>query len=882
MDQIAKNLVPIRIEDEMRNSYMDYSMSVIIGRALPDVRDGLKPVHRRILYAMHREGLASNKKYSKCAGVVGEVLKRFHPHGDGAVYDALVRMAQPWNLRYMLVDGQGNFGSVDGDPAAAYRYTECRMTKLAEEMLTDIDKDTVSFIPNYNGEDVEPTVLPSRFPNLLVNGADGIAVGMATKIPPHNLTEIVDGCITFIENPDVTIDELMELIPGPDFPTGATIYGRDGVRSAYRTGRGRIIVRGRAQTEELSGGRPAIIIDELPFQVNKARLILQIADLVRDKKLDGIHGLRDESDRSGMRIVIELKYDAYDAVVLNRLYKHTSLQSTFGVIMLAIVNQRPRILTLKEMITLYVAHRREVVLRRTRYLLRRARERAHILEGYRIALDHIDEVIALIRASPTVGEARVGLMNRFGLSEVQAQAILDLRLQRLTGMEREKIEAEYNELMATIADLEDILGSEIRLMGVVKAELLEIREQYGDERRTRFVETAGDLSIRDLVAAEEQVVTLSHHGYIKRCSPTEWRQQARGGMGKRGMTTKEADFVETLFIANTHDVLLVFTSQGRAYPLNVYDVPHAGRSAKGRPIINLVPVEQDESIAAVERVITEDGRINEDTEGELMFFSRRGLVKRTPLNLYRNIRQSGIIAVGVADGDELSIVRRVDDSDRHVMLFSRAGKCIRFDMEQAPIFGRTARGNKGMALSGGSDEVVDALLVPTHPTPDEDAVDDDDEPIDELLNDELDENGEPVEIEERYESSLMTVTALGYGKRTYLDEYRPQKRAGKGKIAYRTTTKTGEVVGALHVAPDDHVMLVTNTGRVIRIRAGSARVIGRNTQGVRLMRLDDGERIVDIARIDGGDVVEEETDEASVELTDEVASGTADSTDGEE
>jgi DNA gyrase subunit A len=654
LDPIAKNIVPIRIQDEMRNSYMDYSMSVIIGRALPDVRDGLKPVHRRILFAMNQMGLSPSKKYVKCAGVVGEVLKLYHPHGDSAVYDALVRMAQPWNLRYMLVDGQGNFGSVDGDPAAAYRYTECKMTRLAEELLTDIDKETVGWQPNFDGSAQEPTVMPARLPNLLVNGADGIAVGMATKIPPHNLVEVINGCIATIENPDIGLDELLEHIPAPDFPTGGTIYGRKGVRDAYETGRGRLIVRGRAEFEDISGGRTAIIIDELPYQVNKARLIQQIADLVRDKRLEGISALRDESDRSGMRVVMELKRDAFPEVVLNNLYKHTALQTTFGVIMLAIVNQRPRVLTLKEMLQHYISHRRDVIQRRTRHQLRKAQDRAHIVEGYLKALDFIDEVIAIIRGSANVGDARDALIGRFEFSVAQADAILEMRLSRLTGMERQKLLDEYAELQALIERYTHILGSEVELMGVVRDELIEVRDRYGDERRTRVVESSADLDKRDLVAAEDHVVTVSHLGYIKRTSPDEWRMQHRGGAGKRGMTTRDEDFVTTLFVANTHDLLLVFTSEGRMLPLHVYDVPEFGGTAKGRPIVNLVPIRPDERIAAILSVPEFEDAVEANEDGDapegvpdLLFVTRGGRVKRTSLWEYRNLRQGGLIATGI-------------------------------------------------------------------------------------------------------------------------------------------------------------------------------------------------------------------------------------------
>ncbi|TNE84989.1 MAG: DNA gyrase subunit A [Deltaproteobacteria bacterium] len=845
----AKDVVPIRIEDEMRNSYMDYSMSVIIGRALPDVRDGLKPVHRRILYAMDREGLAANKKYSKCAGVVGEVLKKYHPHGDSAVYDALVRMAQPWNLRYMLVDGQGNFGSVDGDPAAAYRYTECRMTRLAEEMLTDIDKETVSFSPNFDGQVLEPDVLPARFPNLLVNGADGIAVGMATKIPPHNLVEVINACVHLIENPDADLDDLMELIPGPDFPTGGTIYGRKGVRDAYSTGRGRVVVRGRAEFEELKNGRTAIIIDELPYQVNKARLIQQIAELVKDKRIDGIHALRDESDRKGMRVVIELKNDAFPEVVLNHLYKHTPLQSTFGVILLAIVNKRPRVLTLREMISHYISHRRDVILRRTRYLLRKAKERAHILEGFKIALDWLDEVIALIRASANAQEAREGLMARFDLTEIQASAILEMRLQRLTGMEREKILEELQDVLAQISEYEDILGSEIRLMGVVKDELVEVRDQYGDDRRTRIVDDLGELSIHDLVAEEDHVVTVSHLGYIKRVHPDEWRAQKRGGMGKKGMATRDEDYVTSIFIANTHNTLMVFTSSGKVYPLPVYQIPETSRTAKGKPIINLVPVQKDEKITAVVSV----PEISDESGSDLLFVSHQGLVKRTALSEYRNIRQGGLIACGVAEDDELQIVKEIPaDAEVDVMIFSAKGQSIRFKRESdegksngVPSYGRNARGNKGIALDPG-DFVVEALLVPA--ATDEDVEDEEIE--------EVEVEGEEAEVEAAEGASLLTVTTLGYGKRTVFDQWRRQNRNGKGIIGHKLSDKTGDVAGALVVEPGDHLMIVTDTGRIIRFEADSVSTYSRSTQGVRLMRLEDDERIVDVTRI-----VEEEDED---------------------
>ena len=854
MDPIARQVVTIRIEDEMRSSYLDYSMSVIIGRALPDVRDGLKPVHRRILYAMHQMGMGAGKRYTKCAGVVGEVLKKLHPHGDSAVYDALVRMAQPWNLRYLLVDGQGNFGSVDGDPAAAYRYTECRMTKMAEEMLVDIQRDTVDFVPNFDGSDSEPVVLPSRLPNLLVNGADGIAVGMATKIPPHNLTEIIDACVELIDNPGISLPELMAIVPGPDFPTAGAIYGRSGILDAYETGRGRVIVRGNCQFEEQSDGSTHIVIDELPYQVNKARLLEQVADLVKERRLEGIRALRDESDRHGMRIVIELKRDAFPEVVVNHLYKHTPLQSTFGVIMLAIVDNQPRILSLREMLQLYIGHRREVVLRRTRHLLQKAKDRAHILEGLVRALDVIDEIITLIRHSSTTAEARERMIERFEFTEVQASAILEMRLQRLTGMERDKVLAELEEVRATIAELEEILGSELRLMGVVKEELIEVRDAYGDVRRTRILDARGELSMHDLVAEEDQVVTLSHLGYIKRCRPDEWRMQRRGGFGTKGMSTREEDYVSSLFVANTHSLLLVFTTGGKVFPLPVYELPEAGRVAKGRPIINLVPMPKDERVAAVVSVRDLGDEVS------LIFVSRQGLVKRTPLEAFKNLRQGGMIACGVGDDDELVVVQAFPSDDPgNAMLFTRLGKCIRFSLDDVPTFGRSARGNRGIRM-GEDDVVVDALLVPSV---DMDA-DDDDEDVEEVEveveeeaeigDDELD-----LETEEAWPTTLLTVSSLGYGKRTPFDQYRRQGRYGKGILSFRTGDRIGEVVAAREVRPDDGLLLVTNTGRVIRFSAGEVRLVKtRASIGVRLMRLEPGEQVVDIAsmQMDDDDEVE--------------------------
>lgn len=806
MDPIARNLVPVQIQDEMRSSYLDYSMSVIVGRALPDVRDGLKPVHRRILYAMLRNGLLHNRPYRKCANVVGEVLGKYHPHGDLAVYDALVRMAQPWNLRYLLVDGQGNFGSVDGDNPAAYRYTECRMTALGEELLADIDKETVDFQPNFDGKTEEPIVLPAAFPNLIVNGSEGIAVGMATKIPPHNLVEVIDALLALIENPELSIAELMKFIPAPDFPTAGMILGRDGVKEAYETGRGKVIMRGQTEFEDVDG-REAIIITELPFQVNKARLQEEIADLVKDKKLDGIHAVRDESNRQGMRVVIELKRDAIREIVQNHLFKQTQLQTTFGIIMLAIVQQRPRVLTLKEMLQYYLGHRREVTLRRIRYELRKLKDRAHILEGLRIALDNIDAVIALIRGSRTADEARLGLCASFGLSEIQAQAILDMRLQRLTGLEREKLEEEYRAVQAEIARLSELLADEGKFWALVRGELIDVRDKYGDVRRTRIIEERTNLSSLDFIAEEDQIVTLSHRGYIKRTSMDEYRMQKRGGVGRTGMATRDEDFVNDLFIANTHSYLLIFTNTGYMYWLRVADIPEASPTSKGKPIVNLVQLETGEKIASVVSVRDFEG----DTD--LVFCSRNGLVKRTELSAYGNIRGGGLTACDVVEGDELLSVK-LAGRDRELLITTKTGMSIRFEGEDVRPMGRVARGVRGIDLEDG-DVIVDIEALP------HDAV-----------------------------GYLLTATSKGYGKRTLLDQYRLQGRAGKGVIDIQTDERNGDVVGGVVVGDDDQVMLITDTGRVIRMRASDIRVVGRNTKGVRLMRLEEGERIVAIARVE--------------------------------
>ncbi len=803
--EFARHLLPISIEDEMRTSYLDYSMSVIIGRALPDVRDGLKPVHRRILYAMHGEGLVASRKYSKCAGVVGEVLKRLHPHGDSAVYDALVRMAQPWNMRYPLVDGQGNFGSPDGDSAAAYRYTECRMRKLAEDLLRDIDKDTVDFVPNFDGGDVEPEVLPAGYPNLLVNGSEGIAVGMATKIPPHNIGEIIDATVALIADPALDDEAVMEFVPGPDFPTGATIYGRQGIRDAYTTGRGRVVIRAKTHFETLRGDREAIVVDELPFQVGANRVMEQIAKLVREKRIDGISAIRDESDRNGRRIVIETKRDAYPDIVLNKLFKHTDLQNTFGVILLSIVNGQPRILSLREMLQHYIAHRRDVVTRRTRYLLRKANERAHILEGYRIALDHIDAIIALIRGSQTTEDARVGLMEQFSLSEIQARHILDMQLRRLTGLERDKIEAEYTELLQTIEYLESLLASDEKLMGVVRDELLDVRARFADERRTDIVESASEIDIYDLIAAEDQAITLTVAGYVKRTGLELYREQRRGGFGTRGISTKDEDEVREIFIANTHAQLLIFTRAGHSYAVPVHEVPEGGRTSRGRPIVNLVELDPGDEIAAV---LT----MNDYTEDiDLLFCSRKGLVKRTPLADFKNMRRSGLRAYDCAEGDDLFTVVRCKPSEE-IFVATRQGQCIRFPGTDIRPMGRVARGVWGIRLRE-DDEIASMIaLKPDLP--------------------------------------ILSISENGYGKRTELGEYRLQGRSGQGIRNLNVTDKTGPLVGSLQCEPEDRLMLITDTGRVIKIPILNIPVYGRSASGVKVMRVEDAERIVSVARVD--------------------------------
>jgi DNA gyrase subunit A len=796
--------VSINIEEEMKVSYLDYAMSVIIGRALPEVRDGMKPVHRRILYAMYKEGLLPNKKYSKSAGVVGEVLKKYHPHGDSAVYDAMVRLAQDFNMRYPLVDGQGNFGSLDGDPAAAYRYTEARLAKIAEEMLADIEKETVDFTPNFDDTTEEPTVLPARIPNLLINGSSGIAVGMATNIPPHNLGEVIDGLIMLLENPDTTINDLIAIIKGPDFPTGAVIHGTQGIIDAYNTGRGLIKVRAKARIEREAKSGDSIIISEIPYQLNKSRLIEKIAELVREKKLEGISDIRDESDRNdAVRIVLELKRGEVPQVVLNNLYKHTQMESTFGIIMLALANGQPRVMDLKRILDHFIQHRRDVVIRRTRFELRKAEERAHILEGLKIALDHLDEIIALIRNSKTPEEAKTGLMTNYPLSAIQAQAILDMRLQRLTGLERDKIVRDYEEILKEIERLKGILGSEALVTQIIKEELLEIRNKYADERKTEIVPETADLTIEDLITEEEMVITVTHYGYIKRLALSTYRSQRRGGKGLTGMETREEDYVEQLFIGSTHDYMLFFSNFGRLYWLKTYQIPESSRTAKGKAMVNLFPLADGERISTAISV-------KDFKDGYLVMFTKAGIVKKTKLDEYSNPRSKGIIAVNLDEGDELIVVSRTSGKS-DLVIGTKNGLAIRFKEEDARSVGRTARGVIGIRLTEG-DEVVSANV-----------------------------------IEER--TTLLTVTEKGLGKRTNIDGYPVHRRGGKGVISIKVVEKGGNAVGLIQVQDEDEIVLITNGGMVIRMPARNISVLGRNTQGVKLMDLDPEDRIVSMGRV---------------------------------
>jgi len=840
MAEIAREILPVNLEDEMRQSYLDYAMSVIVGRALPDVRDGLKPVHRRVLYAMHEANTVWNRPYVKCARVVGDVMGKYHPHGDSAIYDTLVRMAQDFSLRYTLIDGQGNFGSVDGDTPAAMRYTECRLEKISDELLADIDKETVDFVPNYDGKELEPSVLPARIPNLLVNGSSGIAVGMATNIPPHNITEIVDACIAVIDDPEIGLAQLMQLVPGPDFPTAGIINGAQEIVAAYKGGRGRLSIRGRTHFEDVGrGDRQAIIVTELPYQVNKARLIERIADLVREKQIDGIasDGLRDESDKDGMRIVIELRRGENAEVVLNNLYAQTPLETVFGMNMVALVDGQPKLLSLKEMLEAFVRHRREVVTRRTIFDLAKARDRAHVLEGLAVALANIDEIIALIKASPSPPEAKVALMsrswesgavpqmlaragdistrpktlapgfgliatdgNRYRLSDVQAQAILDMRLNRLTGLEQDKIISEYQELLAQIVDLSDILARPERLTQVVRDELLVIRSQYGDARRTEINRDHIDLATEDLIEPQDVVVTLSHAGYAKSQPLAEYQVQRRGGRGKAATAVKDEDFVEKLFVAHTHDTLLCFSNRGKVYWVRVFELPQAGRNARGKPLVNLMPLEEGEKINAVLPIK------QFDDEHFVFMATSHGTVKKTPLSAYSRPRPSGIIAVDLRDGDRLVGVS-LTDGKRDVILCTRGGKAIRFTEDEVRPMGRDATGVRGIRLGDG-DEVISLVVVG--------------------------------------DGHILTASENGYGKLTPLEDFPLHGRGGQGVIALQTTDRNGMTVAALQVAEGQEIMLISSTGTLVRTGSREIAVVGRNTQGVRLIRLGDGERLAGV------------------------------------
>ena len=803
MEENAKKIINVEIEKEMKKSYIDYAMSVIVSRALPDVRDGLKPVHRRILYSMDGLGLRPDKPFRKSAYIVGEVMGKYHPHGDASIYDALVRMAQDFSLRYMLVNGHGNFGSVDGDSPAAMRYTEAKMPKLAVEMLADIDKNTVDFMPNYDEKLQEPTVLPAKIPNLLVNGSSGIAVGMATNVPPHNLCEVANAIVRLIDEDNVTDEELMAEIKGPDFPTGAIIVGRDGIRSAYTTGRGKITVRAKTEIEEHGNGRYRIIVTELPYQVNKARLIENIADLVKDKRLDGISDLRDESDREGMRIVIELKRDANPQIVLNQLFKNTQMQDTFGAIMLALVDNKPKILTLRQMLECYIEHRKNVIVRRTQFDLDKALARAHILEGLKIALDFIDEVIAIIRAA--YDDAAERLMKRFNLSEIQANAILEMRLKTLSGLQREKIEEEYNELMKQIERYRAILASEKLVCDIVKDELIEIKNKYGDERRTQIIAAEGEIETEDLIKEETTVVALTHFGYIKRMPVDTYRAQRRGGKGITGIQTREEDFVEQLFITSTHNTIMFFTNKGKMYRMKGYEVPEAGRTAKGTAIVNLLQLDGDEKITAVIPVEAfVDGQY-------LLMATRNGIIKKTKLMEYNTARKTGLQAITLKEDDELIDVR-LTDGERNVVMVTHEGMSITFAESDVKPVGRVSQGVIGIRLD--PDDYVVGM--------------------------------EPIYDEKAY---LLTITENGFGKRTELSEYRVQTRAGKGVITYKITPKTGKVVGIKVVKDEDDVMLITDKGIIIRLEVPNISVLGRSTQGVTLMKTNDGGKVVSIAKI---------------------------------
>jgi DNA gyrase subunit A len=825
MDEIIEfdRIKSINIEEEMKTSYIDYAMSVIIGRALPDVRDGLKPVHRRIIYAMSQLGLTPDKTFRKSARIVGDVLGKYHPHGDSSVYDAMVRMAQEWSIRYLIVNGQGNFGSVDGDSAAAMRYTEAKMGKIAAELLRDINKETVDFVPNFDESETEPSVLPSKYPNLLVNGSSGIAVGMATNIPPHNLGEIIDGTVAFIDDPEITIDELMKHVKGPDFPTAGIILGKSGIKSAYRTGRGRIKVRGKVDVVTTKKGKKQIVITEIPYMVNKSKLVEKIAELVKEKKIEGISDLRDESDlKKGMSIIIDLKRDANETIILNQLYKHTQLQETFGVIMLALVNNEPKVLNLKEILFHYIEHQKEIITRRTIFDLKKAEARAHILEGLKIALDHIDEVIKLIRAAADGKVAKEQLIERFSLSDIQAQAILDMRLQRLTGLEREKIEEEYKELMLTIAKLKAILADGQLVLNIIKEELIEIKEKYGDKRRTNFDIDVEDFEIEDLIEEEEVVITMTHIGYVKRITADNYRSQKRGGKGITALSTRENDFVEHLFTTTTHHYLMFFTNLGKVYRLKAFEIPEGGRTARGTAIVNLLPLEAGEQIATMIPV-------KEFTADKyLIMATKQGIIKKTDLTEYDTSRKNGIIAINLREGDELINVRLVEQ-DEEIVMGTQCGYAIRFNSEEVRPISRTSIGVRGIDLR--EDDVVVGM---------------------DIVKEEL---------------FVLCVSENGYGKLSASDLYRPQKRGGKGVQTYKVTKKTGELVGFCVISRDGEIMMINNQGVVIKLEGNDITAVGRNTQGVRLMKLKPEESIATISKVYKEDPVDDLDDEGENQIT---------------
>lgn len=818
----GEKIIRINIADEMKSAYIDYSMSVIVSRALPDVRDGLKPVHRRVLYGMLDLGVLSNRPYKKSARIVGEVLGKYHPHGDTSVYDTMVRMAQPWSLRYPMVDGQGNFGSIDGDNPAAMRYTEARLRKIAEEMLADLEKETVDFRPNFDESLQEPQVLPSKLPNLLINGAAGIAVGMATNMPPHNLSEVVDGTIEYINNPDITIEELMQHVKAPDFPTGGVIHGVEGVHEAFHTGRGRIVVRGRARIEETKSGREVIIVEEIPYQVNKAEMVKKTAELVNDKRIEGISEIRDESDRNGMRVVYEIKRDAMASVVLNKLYKYTALQNSFSVNNIALVDGRPELLNLKGLISNFVHHRHEVVTRRTQYELRKAEERAHILQGLIIALDNIDEVIALIRASSTPEEARTGLMNRFELSEIQARAILDMRLQKLTGLERDKLRAEYDELMTLIADLQDILANRERRMEIIKTELLDMKERFGDERRSEIEFSSADVRMEDLIADEQVIISISHAGYIKRTRLSDYRAQARGGVGSKGAATRDEDFVEHIFPATNHNWLLIFTAFGRCFWMRIFEVPEGSKTSKGRAIQNLVQIEPGDKVLTYIPVI--DLKDADYTSNNFVVLAtKQGLIKKTTLQAYARPRANGINAITIREGDEL-LAARLTNGENEIILGLKSGKAIRFHESTARAVGRTAMGVKGVTLGSETDEVIGMVCV-------------------------RDVN-----------SDILVVSERGYGKRSPVDDYRITNRGGKGVKTLNITDKTGDLISILNVTDEEDLMIINKSGITIRTAVSELRVMGRATQGVRLINLRNNDEIASVCRVPKGEDEDELTE----------------------